>query len=155
MTMEMSIKGAKINLSDKAKEWISFAITLLCIFLFLYTGYSKITDHARFMKGLSRVDFIGPYAVYISWVVPPAEIFVAILMIIPKTQKTGLFAFLGLMILFTLYILLVLMWADKLPCHCGGVIETLGWGQHVWFNLVFIGLSGYALWLNSETNINK
>jgi hypothetical protein len=137
-------------LSNKSKETISFTITLLCLFLFLYTGYSKIMEHARFMKGLSRVELIGSYALYISWIVPLTEILVAILMIIPKTQKVGLYAFLGLMILFTIYIISVLIWEVKLPCHCGGVIETLSWGQHVWFNLVFIGLACYALWLRSE-----
>lgn len=146
--MEISIRkmGGYIP-SNKSKETISFVITLLCLSMFLYTGCCKIMDHARFMKGLSRVEWIGPYAFYISWIVPMAEIVAAILMIIPKTQKVGLYAFLGLMIYFTIYILSVLIWADKLPCHCGGVIEALTWAQHVWFNLVFIALAFVALWL--------
>lgn len=151
--METSIsKKPKLNLSNKTSEWISFAITLICIFLFLYTGHSKIVDHARFMKGLSKIGLIGSYSLYISWAVPVAEISVVVLMAIPNTNTTGLYAFLGLMILFTIYILIMLIWADELPCHCGGVIESLTWGQHVWFNLAFIGSSSYALWLNSKSN---
>jgi len=28
-----------------------------------------------------------------------------------------------------------------LPCHCGGAIENLSWGQHIWFNLAFIAIA--------------
>jgi hypothetical protein len=149
-------KQHKFKISDSVREWLIFGICLTCIFLFLYTAYSKIIDHARFLKGLTRVEVIGSFAIYISWLVPIAEILVALLMIIPRTYKWGLYFFTGLMTLFTLYILSMLLWATKLPCHCGGAIEKLTWVQHVWFDLAFIAIAIFALWLSkSKINLKK
>ncbi|TWJ03313.1 hypothetical protein JN11_00851 [Mucilaginibacter frigoritolerans] len=138
-------KKQRFRLTNKGKDRLILAICSLCIFLFLYTACAKLMDHGRFLNGLYHVEVIGRFAFYISWLVPLAEILIAILLIIPRTLKLGLYSFLGLMILFTVYILSVLLWASKLPCHCGGVIEKLSWTQHVWFNLTFIALAVCAL----------
>ncbi|MFI5140403.1 MAG: MauE/DoxX family redox-associated membrane protein, partial [Sphingobacteriales bacterium] len=130
-----------------------FLICLSCIFLFLSTAHSKWADHVRFLKGLSRVTFIGGYAFYISWLVPAAEVLISLLLIIPQTYKWGLYGFTGLMTLFTGYIVSMVLWAKKLPFHCGGAIEKLSWAQHIWFNLAFIAIALFALWL-SKTKIN-
>src|SRR5665213_872763 len=119
-------------LSPKFREPLVFCIGLLCIFLFIYTGYSKLADHQRFLKGLTRVQLVGRYADLISWLVPIAELAIAALIILPRTFKAGLKAFIVLMVLFTGYIVAVLLWAKRLPCHCGGAIEKLSWTQHIW-----------------------
>ena len=142
------LSKVKLQLSDRLKDWLIFLICLICIFLFLYTAHSKITDHQRFLKGLSKVAVIGGSALYISWIVPAAEVLTVILLGIPHTYKWGLYGFTCLMILFTGFILSMVLWAKKLPCHCGGVIEKLSWTQHIWFNLVFIALALFALWLS-------
>lgn len=143
----------KLQLSDKLRDRLVFYVCLICIFLFLYTAYSKITDHQRFLKGLLKVTIIGGAALYISWLVPAAEVLISILLIIPKTNRWGLMGFTGLMTLFTGYILSMVLWAEKLPCHCGGAIEKLSWTQHIWFNLAFIALAAFALWISqSKTN---
>ncbi|MEB2778721.1 hypothetical protein SYJ56_25660, partial [Algoriphagus sp. D3-2-R+10] len=49
-----------------------------------------------------------------------------------------------LMILFTGYVTLVwLGFTERVPCSCGGVLSSLGWGEHLVFNLVFLGI---AVW---------
>jgi hypothetical protein len=147
-------KKAWFQISEKSKEWLIFSICLICIFLFLYTANSKLQDHTRFLKGLSRVQVIGSFARYISWAVPVAEIAIAILMVIPQTCKWGLYGFTILMSIFTFYIISMVLWATELPCHCGGAIEKLTWTQHIWFNLAFISLSIFALLL-SKLNLKN
>lgn len=142
----------KVKLNDNSKETILVAICLLCIFLFLYTACSKLIDHHRFFNGLNHVDAFKPLAGVLSWAVPIAEITTAVLLIIPHTYRIGLYLFISLVTLFTGYILGMLLWAKKLPCHCGGVIEKLSWGQHVWFNLAFIAIAIVALRLGSRKN---
>jgi len=145
-----------IQFLEKFRYNIIFCICLICIFLFSYTGYSKIEDHSRFLKGLSRVAIIGPYALFISWSVPIVEIVISILLIIPKTSKWGLYSFTILMSVFTIYIVSMVLWATKLPCHCGGAIEKLSWTQHIWFNLVFIAIAVFALWISKlKTSFKK
>jgi hypothetical protein len=138
------------RISIKTRQRIVFVISLLSIFLFLYTAYSKLAEHERFLKGLSKVQLISPYATLLSWLVPFAEIIVAALLILPATLKWGLYGFTALMILFTGYIGSMLLWAKKMPCHCGGAIEKLTWVQHLWFNLAFIALAIFALILYSS-----
>ena len=148
----ITAKKQRFQLTNKRKEQLTLTICLLCIFLFLYTACAKLMDHTRFLNGLYRVKAIRGFALYISWLVPLSEIVISVLLAIPQTVKWGLYSFLGLMILFTGYIISMLLWASKLPCHCGGAIEKLSWGQHVWFNLAFIALAIFALCLLKTKN---
>lgn len=141
--------------SKFAKERLIICIRFTCMFLFLYTAHAKIVDHDRFLRGLSKVHLLGGFAIYISWLVPILEILTFILMLIPQTAKWGLYAFISLMTLFTGYIFSALLWEKNLPCHCGGAIEKLSWTQHVWFNLAFIFLAIFALWLTNSKYILK
>ncbi|NHA05516.1 hypothetical protein G7092_17025 [Mucilaginibacter sp. HC2] len=120
--------------------------------LFLYTAYAKITDHARFLAGLTKVHLISGFAVFISYAVPAIEIVVALLLLIPQTAKTGLYSFFAVMASFTIYIVSAMIWEKNLPCHCGGAIEKLSWGQHIWFNLAFITIAIIALRLFNKLN---
>lgn len=122
------------------------------IFLFTYTAYMKIIEHQRFLKGLTKVQLISNYAIVLSYLVPGLEILIVILLVIPKTIKSGLIAFLGTMVVFTIYIICAMIWEPHLPCHCGGAIEKLTWMQHIWFNLAFILLSIVALRLLKFSN---
>jgi len=151
--METTLSKPKgFQLTNKAKEWLINGICLVCVFLFVYTAYSKLMDHDRFLHGLMNVHPISGFAVYLSWFVPISEIITAILLIIPETIRLGLYAFTALMVVFTGYIISMLLWAKNLPCHCGGVIEKLSWVQHVWFNLAFIAIAIFALWLSKTKN---
>jgi hypothetical protein len=135
----------------KMQGLLSIVLSMLCLALFVYTAKEKILDHERFMIGISNVGLIGDYAEGISWFIPVSECIIAVSILIPETRKTGLWGFMGMMVLFTFYIIAALLWAEKLPCHCGGVIETLSWREHLLFNLGFIGLSGLALYLARKT----
>lgn len=137
--------SSKFHLSKPAKDKIITTICWLCMALFLYTAYAKIVDHARFLAGLSRVHLINGVAKYISYAVPAAEIIVALLLLIPQSAKIGLYSFIAVMTSFTIYIISAMIWEKQLPCHCGGAIEKLSWGQHIWFNLAFITIAIVAL----------
>lgn len=151
----VTIKKNGFQLSRLAKERLIICIRFVCMFLFLYTAYAKIVDHDRFLKGLSRVHILSGFAVYISWLVPIGETITSILLLVPQTAKWGLYAFTGLIILFTGYIVSAMIWEKTLPCHCGGVIEKLSWGQHIWFNIAFIILAIFALQITTSKYIFK
>lgn len=138
---------SNLKLKERIKKDIAFLIVLICLFLFLISAYTKIEDHERFSNGLAKVKLIGTFAALISWMVPIAEIAVSLLLIFPKTHKWGLYGFVSLMIGFTAYILSMLLWEERLPCHCNLIIEKLSWTAHLWFNMGFIVLALCALWL--------
>jgi uncharacterized membrane protein YkgB len=145
--VSLILKRERFRLSELAKERIIIGIRYICLFLFMYTAYAKIVDHDRFYKGLTRVYLISAFAVFISYAVPVIEIIVSIFLLIPQTAKAGLYAFTAVISAFTLYIISAIIWEPKLPCNCGGAIEKLSWGQHIWFNLAFITIAIIALWL--------
>lgn len=155
--MESVIKNRlRFHVSEQTRERTIIVIRWVCMALFVYTAYAKIIDHDRFLKGLTRVHLISGFAVVISFLVPQTEIIIALLLLIPKTSKWGLYSFTTSMLIFTAYIISALIWEKKLPCHCGGAIEKLSWSQHIWFNIAFIALAIFALWLNKlNTSFKK
>jgi len=142
-TTVIDMKSLLFN--PKVAERLTFGISLACLFLFIISAYAKIEGHDKFILGLSKVQFIGSYALWVSWAVPVSEIAISILLIHPLTQRYGLLGFTGLMMVFTLYILGMLLWAEKLPCHCNLIIEKLSFSQHLIFNVAFIALALLAL----------
>lgn len=155
MIMKASALKPSLSFRESAIELLINGIRYICMFLFIYTAYSKTVDHTRFLHGLNKVQLLTGYATLVSIIVPIVEVVVAVLLIIPKTVNTGLISFLIIMAGFTIYIIGAMIWEPKLPCHCGGAIEKLSWGQHIWFNLAFIFLAGIALRLIQTSNYLK
>ena len=148
----LRISNIPIKLSPKSAEFFQLLLHIILASLFAYTAYEKIMDHERFMNGIAKVEIIGRFSFFISSAVPIAELVIAVLILIPNTARIGLWSFLALMVIFTVYILIALIWANKLPCHCGGVIETLTWTEHLWFNIGFILLTLVAVHLEKSLN---
>lgn len=137
---------------DQIKQFLILGIKAICIILLVYTAKEKLADHERFYKGLQKIQYLKDYALTISWLVPIIEIAVAAVIILPWTQKLGLYLFTIMMSIFTLYISSMLLWAEKKPCHCGGAIETLTWGQHLVFNVGFILIAIFGIYLHKNHN---
>jgi len=153
MIMEsVIINKTRFHVSAQTREKIIIVMRWGCMALFVYTAYAKIVDHGRFLKGLTKVHLIENFAVLLSFAVPIIEIIVAMLLLIPRTAKLGLYGFITIMSSFTIYIITAMIWEKNLPCHCGGAIEKLSWSQHIWFNLAFIMLAIFTLWLINNLN---
>lgn len=117
----------------------------LLLVLFFYTGISKLFQHEVFESGFLIHTFHQNGAASLSYIIPLSELTVALLLFFRQTERYGLYASLVLLILFTVYLVVMLLFATNLPCHCGGVISQLSWKQHVFFNLFFIGMNVLAL----------
>lgn len=142
-------------MSHEARLKISRLIAVMFIFLFVYTAVSKLLDFHLFVITIRRSPLIGNNAFIVAWVLPAAELIVAVLLIIAKTRRVGLYASLTLMVIFTSYILFMLLFLPQLPCSCGGVLQSMGWKEHLVFNLVFIGLAWLGLAFEKEPTTRK
>jgi hypothetical protein len=127
----------KRNMKTKA----TFIITLLLIFLFAYTGSSKLLDGKAFAAVLEQVPFIARGAGIIAILLPLAELSIALLLLFTGTRLAGLYASLLLLSVFTVYLVYMVLFVPDLPCSCGGVISKMSWRQHVVFNAVFVVLT--------------
>jgi hypothetical protein len=150
--MEKSIQLQKrIYLSGKTKEIIVDIISYLFIFLFIYTAYSKGMDQETFAKSLGRYSLMESYADQIAWLVIAAEVVVSGLLLFPKTRRLGLTASLILMLTFTTALLIMVFTIDTQFCSCGGVLNSMGAKEHIWFNIGFIALAIIGIMISKKS----
>ena len=116
-------------------------IIFLYAVLLVYTGISKLIDYSTFKEQLSESPILYPFASLIAILLPWTEFLIVLMMIVPRWRLKGFYMSLGIMTVFTLYVIYLLLFSDKLPCSCGGVIGKLSWPQHIILNTSFIATS--------------
>jgi len=119
----------------------------LFILLFVYAGIIKWIDYDKFIVQIGQSPILAYYAESIAWLVPLMEILIALLFLFSRTRLTAFFAGYAMMLLFTFYIFYILSFSATIPCSCGGILEKLGWKEHLVFNLFFIILAITAIFL--------
>lgn len=139
-----------MKLKAHIKNYIVMVMCYLFVLLFVYAALSKLLDFNTFQNQLGQSPLLSSYAHWIVWTVPISEILIAILLCISRFRILGLYGFYGLMIMFTTYIIIILNFTSYTPCSCGGVLEKLGWIEHLYFNLAFIILSALSIVLLSS-----
>jgi hypothetical protein len=123
-------------------------VSVLFIVLFVYTAVSKLIDYGSFYRTMDVMPALKGRGFFIAPSIIIAELFISGLLIIPATRLVGLYLSLGLMSLFTCYLLFAVMMGYALPCTCGGVLRQLTWRQHVLFNFGFIILAMSGIVVN-------
>lgn len=131
---------------------LPLAITYGYAFLYMYTGYDKLRHVEVFIKGNSKIPLIGQHAELIGWGIPLLEILLAALLVFTfgKARQIALRVSVIMMGIFTLYLLLMLLFVPDRLCQCGGVIESMGWITHLIFNLIWLGAGVYAIKKNKN-----
>lgn len=120
---------------------IAKLITYLFILLWLYAAANKLMDFQKFKVQIGQSPILTDYAVPIAWIIPGLEILIAIVLVFETTRLAGLYASFGLMTMFTAYIVIILGFSESIPCSCGGILEKMGWTEHLVFNSCFVLLA--------------
>ena len=110
------------------------AVIYFFIILFVYAAVSKLTDFENFQVQVAQSPLLSAFATFIAYTTVIGELIIALMLCFQKSRLLGLYLFLGFMTAFTVYIFLILNYSPFVPCSCGGVLEDLGWGEHLWFN---------------------
>jgi len=118
----------------KKKVFIE-AISFISIILFLYTAINKLADYGSFKEQIALSPILEPFASIIGWLLPLIELLTATLLFVPKWRLPGLYLACCLMVVFSIYITVLFLTDDKLPCSCGGIIDLLSWKQHLILNI--------------------
>ncbi|SFW76175.1 Methylamine utilisation protein MauE [Sinomicrobium oceani] len=140
------------------RPWIVETICLLFVVLFTYAAVSKLLEFEKFRAQLGQSPLLTAFADMVVWTIPAVELAISLLLFVPRFRLGALYASLSLMTLFTAYIVAVLYFSPYVPCSCGGILENLGWTEHLVFNLVFIALAiaGIVLYTTPEkTNTTR
>jgi uncharacterized membrane protein YphA (DoxX/SURF4 family) len=128
-------------------------ISFLFIVLFVYAALMKLLDVEKFTAQLGQSPMLMPFANWIAWLVPSIELAIAGLLAVARLRIIGLYSAFTLMVIFTVYVGIILTYVESVPCSCGGILEKMGWTEHLIFNIVFVIFSviGVAL-KNKQSN---
>lgn len=138
----------------KTKALLELIIFLL-ILLFVYAASSKLLDFPKFEVQVSQSPLLTPIAAIVAWSIPIVELIVSMLLAIPRSRAMGLYGAFTLMVMFTAYIAAILQMDDNIPCSCGGVLEKMGWTEHLIFNIAFLVLALTGIILETKVHDSK
>ncbi len=129
------------------RKKILIVIITVFILLFLYTGIAKLVNYQHFLEGFESSFLLRPFAHMPVWWVPVAEVLLPILLLSKKYRLFGLYICFIIMILFTAYIVVLNYHSEDIPCDCGGYLEKLSPGLHIFLNclLAALALGGITL----------
>ena len=139
-----------MKIYSKHKNILLEFICFLFILLFVYAAISKFLVFDEFKIQIGQSPVLTAYAGWLVWIVPCIEIIISLMLVIPQYRLQGLYASFSLMVMFTAYIVIILNFSDHVPCSCGGVLEKLGWTEHLIFNSAFIALAFIGILILSE-----
>jgi len=139
------------NIANLATE----IIRALMVLLFVYTGISKLIAAESFLLQINAAPYLADYAQWLYRLIPISELIIATTILFKSTRLAGYYAFTFLMICFTIYICVMLLSGNPLPCSCGGVIRLMSWREHLAFNCCFIGLSIVAIYLQKAKSYSN
>ena len=134
-----------------AKLIFKHSVIFLLVLLWIYAALSKLIDWDHFQWEMRNQALPTIVQTTLIYLLPPAEILVAALLIFQRTVAFGLYASTVLLALFTGYVALTLAhFFEYVPCSCGGILEHLGWGPHLAFNLLFLLMTLTALYITKK-----
>lgn len=139
----------------KRRSAIIEIICFLFIVLFVYAALTKLLEYEKFKVQVSQSPLLSPFAGLVAWLVPAAELMISAMLMFPRVRLMGLYATFTLMVMFTGYIIAILNFSDYVPCSCGGVLEKLGWKEHLVFNIAFVILALTGIMLHSKQNVSE
>ena len=119
-------------------------IIYLLVFFFSYTCFHKIYNIEAFQFNIARTAvFPEQYISIVSYLVIGLELLVISLLLFIK--RTGLLVFIGVMGLFTIYIIWLYVMGKYEVCGCGGILNGLAFKYHLSINLLMMILGYIAL----------
>lgn len=143
----------KINWS----KIVFLTIATMLALLWTYAVVSKWGDHEVFKAQLARQPIPANLVNIVFWLLPSIELICALLIANSHTRENGLYLSLALLVFFTTYVAFALsgmIW-EKRPCACGGLFSTMGWKNHLIFNIGFTILNTIAIKLYRKSKISQ
>jgi len=127
-------------------------IVSMLILLYLYTGLTQVLSFRFFHGNIFNQPVFQWSKPVLVYLIPGSQLLIAGGLLFERTRKLALWASLGLLTVFTTYIVLIILNAlARVPCSCGGVISSFTWPQHLVFNLFFLLINVIALYLRRPT----
>lgn len=116
-------------------------ICFLFVLLFVYAALNKLLGYQKFTIQIGQSPILTGFGSWLPAVVIGSELGLAVMLMISRYRRIALYGCFSIMVMFTVYIAAILNLGVFIPCSCGGVLEKLGWTEHLIFNCVFVVLA--------------
>lgn len=127
-------------------------ICWLLIILFFFSGLDKFWHYQKFGVELGKNPMLTDLAGFIVWFVPSVEILISIMLRVPATRLFALYASFSLMTMFTTYTVIMMLNYRDVVCSCNGIMESLGWTEHMIVNSLYTLLAVIGVMLEAGNN---
>ncbi len=136
----------------KVKRVATEICAVLLILMYAYTAYNKLTGHQKFVYHFKKVHVFNQFPELAAWVIPVMEIAIIALLVsqVKKIRLWGFYMSGVLLVLFTIYLSAMKLFAPKLPCSCGGFIDKLKFTEHILLNVGLLAISTIGIVLLKE-----
>ena len=134
---------------------LPYIASIAFIVLFTYAAASKLIEQETFEIQISQSPLLSAYATTLAWSVPASEIVISLGLSIQIFRALALYLSYGLMVVFTGYIVAILNFGSQIPCSCGGILSSMGWTQHLVFNVFFVLLAACAILVDTNNPFNQ
>ncbi|MGS2765021.1 MauE/DoxX family redox-associated membrane protein [Sinomicrobium sp. M5D2P9] len=128
-------------------------ICFLFIILFLYAATTKLMDYEKFRVQIGQSPILISIGAWIAWFIPVTELIIAGMLVVSRFREIALYASFSLMTMFTAYIYIILHYSPFVPCSCGGILEKMGWEEHLVFNIIFVLLALIGILILSQKSV--
>lgn len=135
-----------------AKRIFIEIVCYLYILLFVYAAVSKLLDFENFSIQIAQSPLLTAYTGFVAPAVIAVELILSMALIYRRSRLLALYGSAFLMMAFTVYIYLILNYSEFIPCSCGGVLEKMGWMEHLIFNASFVVLAITAIIITEHEN---
>jgi len=145
----LKIKREKMTpLPNKLRIIVIEIISALLILLFAYAAVVKILDYQKFQVQLSQSPMLTAFSRWVAFLIPALEILISIMLAVQRFRLGALYASYTLLLMFIGYIIAITEFSTYIPCSCGGILENLGWNEHLLLNIFFVilALSGIIIY---------
>ncbi|MDG1277544.1 MAG: hypothetical protein P8O16_09710 [Algoriphagus sp.] len=125
----------------------------ILIAVWVYTGLEKLIRFEESRRAFQNQVFPYDIADLLSYGVPILELCLTVLLLFSATRWLGFLASLILLSAFSTYIGLI--WIEvfpRVPCNCAGIIESLGWDEHLLLNIILMLFASWGLYGSSPSN---
>lgn len=134
-----------MNNARKLRGGLITLIVVAYVFLFTYAALAKLKDFKMFEIQIGQSPILEPFAWILVWLVPGVEVVLSIVLFFDRFRLNGMYASVTLMSLFTYYIIAATTLTPYVPCSCGGILESMGWNEHLIFNIGVVVLGVAAI----------
>ena len=133
---------------NATRQNIILLICFMLISLWMYAVTSKLMDFNMFSVQMHRQLLFPILKDTLPYLLPATELLATILLAFSSTRFSGLLLSFFMLLAFTVYIGFAMSrLMGKIPCSCGGILNKMSWGTHLFFNLFVLLFTACGIYL--------